>query len=168
MSQKRWSIPIAVTLFVVAVAGTPVLGATGPLVTVSNTSPFGDLDDCGNYPGIFEGTNFLDSEVEPWVAVNPFDPDNIVAFWQQDRWSDGGSRGNVAGVSFDGGSAWQIVPVPGITECSGSTYWERSSDPWVSFGPDGTLHQMSLVFITDPPPGSERGSGGTSECGSPL
>ena len=91
-------------------------------------------------------------------AVNPIDPDNVVAFWQQDRWSDGGSRGNVAGVSFDGGATWDIVPVPGITDCTGGP-WERASDPWVSFGPGGTLHQMSLVFITDPPPGSERGFG---------
>jgi hypothetical protein len=61
-------------------------------------------------------------------------------------------------VSFDAGSSWQIVPVPGLTDCTGGP-WERASDPWVSFSPDGTLHQMSLVFQTDPPPGSERGFG---------
>jgi hypothetical protein len=92
------------------------------------------------------------------VVVNPRDPDNIVAFWQQDRWSDGGSRGNVAGASFDGGATWQIVPVPGLTECTGGP-WERASDPWLSFAPDGTLHQMSLVFQTDPPANSVLGFG---------
>ena len=150
---------IGIAIIILVMAGSPVFGATtGPLIQVSSISPFGDLEDCGNFPGIFNGTNFVDSEVEPWVAVNPTNPDNIVGFWQQGRWSDGGCRGNVAGVSFDGGASWQIVPVPGITECTGGP-WERASDPWVSFSPDGTLHQMSLVFITDPPPGSERGFG---------
>ncbi len=129
---------------------------------VSSTSPFGALEDCGNFPtqvpGFPPSVNFVDSEVEPWVEVNPPNPDNIVAFWQQDRWSDGGARGNVAGVSFDGGATWQIVPVPGITDCTGGP-WERASDPWVSFAPDGTLHQMSLVFMTDPPPGNPGGFG---------
>jgi len=88
--------------------------------------------------------------VEPWVDVNPANPDNIVAIWQQDRWSDGGAKGNVAGVSLNGGSTWAIVPIPGITDCTGGP-WERASDPWVSFSPDGTLHQMSLVFQANPP-----------------
>jgi hypothetical protein len=135
---------------------------TGPLVQVSADSPFGALKACGDFPTqipIFPpSVNFVDSEVEPWVVVNPVNPNNIVGFWQQDRWSDGGSRGNVAGVSFDGGLTWQIVPVPGLTDCTGGP-WERASDPWLSFSPDGTLHQMSLVFQTDPPADSLRGFG---------
>ena len=136
----------------IAVAGAAAWAALslGPLVQVSGTSPFGPLAACGNFPGIFEGVNFVDSEVEPWVDVNPTDPDNIVAIWQQDRWSDGGARGTVAGVSLDGGASWEIVPLPGVTDCTGGP-WERASDPWVSFAPDGTLHHMSLVFQTDPP-----------------
>lgn len=150
----------AIVFVVMATAGALATAAAvlSPLVQVSGVSPFGALTDCGDFPGIFNGTNFLDSEVEPWVVVNPTDADNIVAFWQQDRWSDGGSRGNVAGVSLDGGENWEIVPVPGLTACTGGP-WERASDPWLSFAPDGTLHQMSLVFQTDPPPGSERGFG---------
>ena len=113
----------------------------GP-VQVSGDSPFGPLEDCGNFPS--GGINFLNSEVEPWLDVNPTDRDNLVAFWQQDRWSNGGARSNVAGVTFDGGRSWESVVVPGLTECSGGPF-ERASDPWVSFSPDGTLHQMSLV-----------------------
>jgi len=151
MRKRPLLIQIGIAVIIFAMTGSPVFGATtGPLVKVSGTSPFGALADCGNFPGIFNGTNFLNSEVEPWVDVNPANPDNIVAIWQQDRWSDGGSRGNVAGVSMDGGANWEIVPIPGITDCTGGP-WERASDPWVSFGPDGTLHQMSLVFQTDPP-----------------
>jgi hypothetical protein len=57
----------------------------------------------------------------------------------------------VAGVSFDGGTTWQTVVVPGLTDCSGGSF-ERASDPWLSFAPDGTLHHISLLFNADPPP----------------
>lgn len=163
--MKKRLIPVYFTLLLILVFSVSVVivwAATGPLVQVSSVSPFGALTNCGNFPGTIgsgtPGTNYLNSEVETWVDVNPTDPDNIVAFWQQDRWSNGGARGNVAGVSIDGGAHWQIVPVPGITDCTGGP-WERASDPWVSFGPDGTLHQISLVFDIDPPANRPGGFG---------
>lgn len=158
MRKKSLPIQIVIVLTVMATAGVlTASAATGPLVQVSGNSPFGA---CGDFPGTVgePGTLYLDSEVEPWVDVNPADPDNIVAFWQQDRWSNGGSRGNVAGVSTNGGASWQIVPVPGITDCTGGP-WQRASDPWVSFSPDGTLHQISLVFDIDPPANRPGGFG---------
>ena len=50
--------------------GTGVLGhsidiSVGPLVQASGDSPFGPLEDCGNFPS--GGVNFLNSEVEPWL-----------------------------------------------------------------------------------------------------
>ncbi len=158
MRKKSLPIQIVIVLTVMATAGVlTTSAATGPLVQVSDNSPFGA---CGNFPGSVgpPGTLFVNSEVEPWVDVNPDNPNNIVAFWQQDRWSNGGSRGNVAGVSIDGGAIWQIVPVPGITDCTGGP-WQRASDPWVSFGPDGTVHQISLVFDIDPPANRPGGFG---------
>jgi hypothetical protein len=101
-------------------------------------------------------TTFSTARSSPGSTSNPTASDNIVAFWQQDRWSNGGARANVAGVSFDGGANWQTVVVPGLTNCSppnpGGTdlNFDRASDPWVSFAPDGTLHQISLVFDADP------------------
>lgn len=126
--------------------------ASDQLVQVSDASPFGPIEDCGNFPGVFFGigVNFVGSEVEPYLAVNPTDQDNLVAFWQQDRWSNGGARSNVAGVSYDGGRSFETAIVPGLTDCSGGPF-ERASDPWVSFGPTGVLHQVSLVFDNDPP-----------------
>src|SRR4029453_16030168 len=54
---------------------------TGPLVQVSGPSPFTGCT-ADQTPGN-TGTNFPDSEIEPWVDVNPTNPDNIVAGWQQ-------------------------------------------------------------------------------------
>jgi hypothetical protein len=39
--------------------------------------------------------------------------------------------------------------VPGLTKCSGGP-WDRSSDPWVSFGPDGTAYAVSLTLNIGP------------------
>jgi hypothetical protein len=129
---------------------------TGNLVAVSGDSPFADCtaDDVTGQPG----TNFLDSEVEPYVDVNPDDSQNLVGVWQQDRWSNGGARGNVAATSFDGGESWTVTPLPGVTLCTDGPF-QRASDPWVSFGPDGTAYAMSLVLDIDPPPGREGGFG---------
>ena len=47
--------------------------------------------------------------------------------------------------------------MPNDTRCTGG-FFQRSSDPWISFGPDGTLHAMSLV--TDPDVGAAFGANG--------
>ena len=136
--------------------------ATGSLVQASGASPFNDCtaDDVDGQ----SGEVFPNSEVEPWVDVNPTDQDgdgivedNIVGMWQQDRWSNGGARGHVVGASFDGGSSWRQVVLPNVTVCSGGTAanfgnYQRTTDPWVSFGPDGTLYQLSLSFNDIAPP----------------
>jgi hypothetical protein len=135
--------------------------SAGPMFTttvtqVSGTSLFAGCtaDDVAGQTG----TNFPNSEVEPWIDVNPVDNDNIVGIWQQDRWSNGGARGLVAGVSFNGGTSWQEVVIPGISDCSGGIY-DRATDPWLSFSPDGTLHQLALSFNDVAPP-FEEGPGG--------
>jgi hypothetical protein len=100
-------------------------------------------------PGGQPGTLWQNSEVEPWVAVNPTDPSNLIATWQQDRWSNGGARGTVMAATHDGGVTWTDTPVPGLTKCAGGA-WDRSSDPWVSFGPDGTAYAVSLTLNIGP------------------
>jgi len=121
------------------VLASPVL-ADGPLIQVTGPSPLGP--GCG---GPQWGFNYFGTEVEPWLAINPVNPNHLVGAWQQDRWDNGGAQSLVAGVSLNGGASWNIVPIPGITKCTGGVY-ERASDPWVSFSPNGVLHQISLSF----------------------
>ncbi|MBI3933038.1 MAG: exo-alpha-sialidase [Acidobacteria bacterium] len=114
----------------------------GP-VAISGPSPFAscDADRVTQQPG----TVYLGSEVEPRLAVNPSNPENLVVAYQQDRWSNGGARGIVAGVSLDGGRSWRSVVIPGVTRCSGGTY-DRASDPWVSFTPNGDAYLTVLAL----------------------
>jgi hypothetical protein len=145
-------IPVALLATAVVAAFAAPAGG-GPLVPgvpveTSATNPFAGCPADGS------GTNFADSEVEPWIDINPTDPDNIVGTYQQDRYSNGGAKSNAAAVSVDGGTTWTQVAIPNLTRCSpGGGPYERATDPWLSFGPDGTLHHMSLVLDPDPPGG---------------
>jgi hypothetical protein len=96
------------------------------------------------------GTLYVNAEVEPFIAVNPMNANNLVGVWQQDRWSNGGARANLTGFSADGGKTW-TRRMAAFTRCSGGTAangadYARASDPWVSFAPDGTAHQIAIAF----------------------
>ena len=92
------------------------------------------------------GTNYPNAEVEPQVAVNPTNTMDIVGQWHQDRWSNGGALGIAGAYSTNGGGGWTDVTVP-FTNCApGGLPYERGSDPWVSFGPDGTAYSSALSF----------------------
>jgi hypothetical protein len=145
----------------------PALGKAGtftvdPLVVISDGDPLAQCtaDDPSGQPGKV----FPNSVVEPWVAVNPTSPANIVAGYQQDRWSNGGSRGLVVSVSKDGGSTWTQVVIPKVNLCSGGTAanggdLHRSTDPWLTFSPDGTLYFFSLSLDIVPPAKTPGGNG---------
>ena len=91
------------------------------------------------------------AEVEPSVAVDPRHPGRIAGVWQQDRWNDGGSHGIAGTVSSDGGRTFTEVTLP-VSSCApGGLAYERASDPWVSFGPDGTLYASALPFDVNSP-----------------
>ena len=124
----------------------PGLGGTD-LVKVSDTTPFAPNCHASG------GSLYTNAEVEPYLAINPTNPDNLVAVWQQDRWSNGGARGTLTAFSLDGGRTWEKRQVP-YSRCSGGNaanggLYERATDPWVTFAPDGTAHQIALAFNGD-------------------
>jgi hypothetical protein len=141
---------ILVFTIVIALLGVQAASASsftvGPLTKISGPTPFaGCTVGATGAPG---ETLYVDAEEEPWVAVNPANPNNIIAVWQQDRWSNGGARGLVAGVSHDGGLTWTRTWAH-FTLCSGGTVanggdFDRASDPWVTFSPNGSAYQISL------------------------
>src|SRR5690242_8383798 len=129
------------------------VASAGPYTTTSvsqasSTSPFGSCDvSAFLFPG---EVNWVNSELEPFVAVNPTNPLNIIGVYQQDRFSFGGATGLAASVSHDGGLTWRTT-CPHFTTCSGGTVanrgdYQRASDPWVTFAPDGTAYFISLSF----------------------
>jgi len=117
----------------------PSLGQI-PLRRLSGTTPFSS--NCNS--AAMSGTVYLNAEVEPWLAVNPLNARNLIAVWQQDRWSNGGANALLTAVSLDAGLSWTIVSVP-FSQCSGGIY-ERATDPWVSFAPDGSAYQIGYSF----------------------
>jgi len=134
------------TLLLASTLGTAHAGNV-EVIPISGVSPFDTCvaDDTDSQVGEV----FADSEVEPWVVVNPMNKRHIVATWQQDRWSNGGARGIVTAVTFNGGQSWTQVPLPGLTPCTGSEDYLRASDPWLTFTPSGDLYHIALAVDED-------------------
>jgi hypothetical protein len=129
----------------------PVRPAPSPHLSVASApTPYGPSCTRQVVPPGANPVLYLNGEVEPWVAVNPRDARNVVGVWQQDRWSDGGANALRTGYSFDGGRSWRRT-APTFSHCAGGNAanggdYQRASDPWVSFGPTGIAHQISLSF----------------------
>src|SRR5512135_3155116 len=133
-------------LAVLALATTAGSFSVAPLKLISGPSPFaGCTIGATGTPG---ETLYVNAEEEPWVDINPTNPANLIAVFQQDRWSTGGAHGLVTSVSHNGGTTWSET-FPHFSLCAGGTAanggdFERSSDPWVSFSPNGDAYQISL------------------------
>lgn len=155
---------VGAALSILAASGTAF--AAAPARVSQDPSPYATpgclaLD---NQPG---SRNYLNSEVEPQVAVDPTNPSHLVGAWQQDRWSNGGAHGLVAGYSTDGGTTWTVSPLPFSICYDASGYpgafldYQRASDPWVSIGPgappgsaaNSTVYASSLSFDQTAYPG---------------
>jgi hypothetical protein len=85
------------------------------------------------------------------TAVNPINAGtntaNVIAVWQQDRWSNGGAQALMSAASFDGGHTWGSRTSLPFSSCApGGLNYERASDPWVSIDPDGIAYTISISF----------------------
>ena len=100
-SCQRAVVAVAAALLLFAAPASAGPGTLGPLDKVSGASPLAacTADDVAAQ----SGDNFANSEVEPWIASSSVDrsgdgvPD-LIAGYQQDRWSNGGARGVFASV----------------------------------------------------------------------
>lgn len=145
MRAKRSATPSAAAAVFVAVlvmtsgiaAAAPANRPVGPVTT---EDPYASCTI-----GAETGTNFPGTVVEPSVAVNPLRGDQFIGLLQQDRWSDGGSRG-ISEVYSDDGQHVHEAAMPFSSCAPGGQNYERASDPWVSFGPDGTAYANALNF----------------------
>src|SRR3954464_15772783 len=128
----------AIGAVVFAIAAAPSSAAAAPLTVAPPTNisiPSPLPPGCGGpTEGCSRGRNFNyeNAEVEPWLAVSPTNANDVAGFWQQDRWSDGGSHGLVAAVSHNGGASF-AYSWPHFSNCAGGTAtnkgdFGRSSD----------------------------------------
>jgi hypothetical protein len=166
--------------FVVATAAAAVLAAApaavadhySPVYSVtasSATSPL--LDPCPyqaeNPP---RQVNYKDTEVEPLVAVNPTDQNNVLGVYQEDRWSDGGAHGLLAARSTNGGASYgnSWAEFSSCSDKPETDYFEhlpRATDPWVSFDAGGRAYQIGLSIIDGSLTGENALSTSTSDDG---
>ncbi|HET6951985.1 MAG TPA: sialidase family protein [Acidimicrobiales bacterium] len=159
-------------LALVALAALPASASGGsatPPVVASAAAPLA-TPPCSDTAGTGSALQptpevFADSEVEPWVDAFAGDLDGdgvmgdvVAGIWQQDRWSNGGSRDQRGAISFDDGATWQQIAFAGVTACTGGSF-DRATDPWLSFSPDGDLHIMHLALDIEPPAGQAGGFG---------
>jgi hypothetical protein len=157
MSNVMRVVAAAAVLVVLSLVGVGAASAgsfgVGGLVQVSGASPI-PAGCIGDSDAPATSVNVYNSEVEPWLAVDPSNPMHMVGAWQQDRWNDGGARGLVTAASFDGGATWTIQQITKSSTCTGGNGngggYERASDPWVAIAPDGTTYLMSLSVDTNP------------------
>jgi hypothetical protein len=81
------------------------------------------------------------TEVEPQIAVNPTNPNEIIAVAQQDRWPDGAARGLTSWMSRNGGATWaKLADVPWSACQGGPARFGRVTDPWVSYDEAGNAY----------------------------
>src|SRR4051794_21559075 len=103
----------------------------------------------GNTSGTNDIQNLVqpDTQAEPSIAVNPANPLNVVASYQEGRRANGGDATNGYATSFDGGATWTYGELPKLTnQLDPKGTFQRASDAVVAFGPDNVVYANSLVF----------------------
>ncbi len=100
------------------------------------------------------GTLYQNTAVEPQVAVSPLSSNNLIAAWQQNRWSSGGSQQIAVANSFDGGNSFTLVNAPFFSRCAGggsgnAGNYARASNAWVTISPNGNAYILALAFTGD-------------------
>src|SRR3954451_3463414 len=77
-------------------------GTVSAPVRVTPLSPF--IDGCEGRP--LQSRAYRGAVVEPTMAIDPGDPQHLVAAWVQDKIATAAASGVLAAVSRDGGITW--------------------------------------------------------------
>jgi hypothetical protein len=113
-------------------------------------------------------TGCSSAQNETTIAVNPYNPRNVVAGSNDYRFFNTREQRNdatgVALTSFDGGRTWANVVLPKLDFQTGGTgalaYMDSAGDPAIAFGPNNTVYYANLVFSrVVPADGSQQASG---------
>ncbi|MBV8783778.1 MAG: exo-alpha-sialidase [Gammaproteobacteria bacterium] len=99
------------------------------------------------------GTLYSGTAAEPFLVVNPNSNLNLIAAWQQNRWSTGGAQAIGIATSMDGGMTWTHTAAA-FSRCSGGSSsnagnYARATDVWLSAGPSGVIWALALAFTGD-------------------
>lgn len=142
--RRSGLVAIAAALITSLAAAGPASVAGFDNISSTRRSPLGRCRD-----GPEDGRKYLNSEVETFAAVDPTNPLRVAVGYQQDRWSNGGARGVLAAISNDGGQTWTRNLRTKTSFCTGGRPrnggdFERATDPWVTFAPNGDLFLMAL------------------------
>ena len=138
MKLREPVLGLALTLLVTAIL---------PAVAPASASRVGPLIPVGapTLPASCDATAYRDAEVEATLAVDPRNPDKLVAGWMQGP-GPGPAISLASASSRDGGESWsRPALLPGVSTCTGGPL-ERAVDPWLTYGPKGTVYFASLQF----------------------
>jgi hypothetical protein len=130
---------------------------SAPFNTLAAYAPTSDIDAIVGDPVNNTGASNLGCRTpqnETTIAVDPTNSAHLAAGANDYRvccdftgLNDGTGW---AYVSYDGGSTWTNVQVPGLTAETGGQgnfhKYDSAGDPAMAFGPDGTLYYANIVF----------------------
>jgi hypothetical protein len=116
-----------------------------PQVRVSQTVTYDSCSTSGQTGTLYSGT-----ALEPSLVVNPTNTSNLIAEWQENRWSTGGSQALELGASSDGGMTWTLSNAA-FSVCTGGSAgnagnYQRASNGWLTVSPSGVAYALSLSF----------------------
>src|SRR4051812_40851066 len=60
-----------------------------------------------------------ETQAEPFLAIDPGNPNHLLAGYQEDRFEDGGCRTLTWAVSFNAGRTWREGLLPNLTRATG-------------------------------------------------